>query len=103
MRFDIGPGTETSKIAAISAVQVKGMGEGKFSDYGEELYPPVDLAELSLKEIIIGDGNSVDSFRSTVENSADEKIIFKADESDISDITNDKEVDPFDDLENAMQ
>ena len=79
------------------------MGEGKFLDYGEELFPPSNLNEISLKEVEIADEERVDSYDAVRSSAKNDGMIFKADESDNSSATEEKEVDPFDDLENIMQ
>ena len=103
IRTIIGPGSDNAKEAAIAAVLVRGMGEGNFLDYGEELFPPSYLNEISLNQIMIADDERVDSFDAVRSSPKNDGMIFKADESDNSSATEEKEVDPFDDLENVMQ
>ena len=102
-----GPGTDATKEAAIAAVYVKGMGEGDFADHGEELYPPLEWwKELSLSQLQMPDEGDLSS--NTVDRQGEgDGLIFKADETNNTEDTKsggkEKEVDPFDDLENIMQ
>ena len=89
------------------------MGEGDFLDYGEELFPPSYMKELSLNQLVIAEDNTIDSFvdsssSSSSSSAKNDGMLFKADDSSDNDnsegiSSEEKEVDPFDDLENAMQ